>query len=162
MNKSKRDVFVNESLKYVDVGFEHQGRNLLKHKIIKKEDKKKFKLDCAGLVIETMSDTNLLQDGQDLIFTNYSRIPDGSSLVSHLNNNCDIKNWETLQKGDILLMAFGGNATHLAIYLGDYLNIGADYIIHSYILSRKVIIHRFDSQWKEKVVGIYSLKNIDN
>ena len=156
---SLRDDFVNNSLKYVGVGFQHQGRNWEKFKIETEEDKKKIKVDCAGLVIETMDDTGLLKEGNDL--KNYSRIPDGASLINHLNITCDLKSFDTLQKGDILVMAFGADATHLAIYLGDYMNIGADYIIHSYILSRKVVIHRFDSQWKDRVVGIYSIKNID-
>lgn len=158
---SLRDEVVKNSLKYVNVGFQHLGRNWEKFKIETEEDKKKFKLDCAGLICETLNDSGLLEDGNDLVYQNYSRIPDGSSLISHLNKSCDIKDFKTLEKGDILVMAFGAEATHLALYLGDYMNIGADYIIHSYILSRKVVIHRFDSQWREKVVGIYGIKNID-
>lgn len=157
---SLRDNFVKNAIKYEGVKFQHQGRNFGNHKIETEEDKKNLTLDCAGLVIETTKDTGLLKDGNDL--SNYPRIPDGNSLINHLNKSCDIKSFETLEKGDILVMAFGGDATHLAIYLGDYMNIGINYIIHAYILSRKVVIHRFDSQWKEKVVGIYGIKNINN
>ena len=158
---SKRDEFCNNAIKYLGVSFGHQGRNFNNIKIENENDKKKIKLDCAGLCVETAKDTDLFIDGNDL--SNYSKIPDGNSLINHLNNILDIKNNDSIEKGDILVMAFNNNPTHLAIYLGEYNGVGnGEYIIHSYILARKVIVHRLDTNWKKSIVAVYSVKNIDN
>ena len=153
---SKRKEFCDNAVKYEGVGFQHQGRNFLKE-----EDKKKLKLDCAGLCVESARDTGLLMKDDDL--SNYSKIPDGNSLINHLNSVLDLKKNEELKEGDIVVMSFNNNPTHLAIYLGEYNGIGnGEYIIHSYILSRKVIIHRLDTNWKKNIIAVYSVKNIDN
>ena len=158
---SKRKEFCNNAIKHINVKFGHQGRNFSKIEILKEEDKNKFKLDCAGLCVETARITGLLMEDDDL--SNYSKIPDGNSLINHLNNVLDLKKKENIKNGDIIVMSFNNNPSHLAIYLGEYNGVGnGEYIIHSYILSRKVVIHRLDTNWKKDVIAVYSIKNIDN
>lgn len=157
---SKRKEFCDNALKFLNVRFQHQGRNFGNHKLKTEEDKKKLTLDCAGLCIETAKETNLFFEELDL--KNYSKIPDGNSLINHLNKVCDVKKIEEIKPADIVVMAFNGQPTHLAIYLGEINGLGnGEYIIHSYILSKKVITHRLDSNWKKTIIAVYSIKNID-
>jgi cell wall-associated NlpC family hydrolase len=144
MNKEIRELICQNSLKYINTPFKHQGRT-------------EFGLDCAGLIIKTLQDSNLYHNELDVV--GYSNRPDGTSLMLHLNNNCILKNDNNdLENGDILLMQFNGVATHLAIFLGDILKDGFDYIIHSYIMTKKVVIHKYDDNFKNNVVAVYTLK----
>ena len=148
MEKKLRDIYCENACKHIGKGFQHLGRGEV--------------LDCAGLLIETSKDTGIYEDGQDMLeFENYSNKPDGRSLVKHIHKFCNVIEMKDLKKADILLFAFGGRATHLGIYLGDHLNDGGEFFIHAYILQKKVVLTRFDDEWKNAVVGTYSYKNID-
>lgn len=172
MNLEKRKEVCDKSYMYKDVGFKDQGRKYIKDLDLSiEENKKRLKLDCAGLLVEVLKDCDLYNEGDDLIYTNYSRIPDGNTLRNHLNNIADLKHIDDILPGDILLMAFGSHPTHLAFYLGDYFNNGCEYIIHSYLPLRKVVIQRLenydDLDTKSNIInkhhinGVYSPKNID-
>lgn len=171
MNKRKK--LCDNAYKYLNVKFRDQGRKFDKNIDLSIEKNKlKFSLDCAGLLVESLKDTDLLKEGDDLIDTNYSRIPDGNTLTNHLNKIADYKSINEILPGDIVLMAFGGYPTHLALWMGDYFNNGGNYIIHSYLPSRKVVVHRVEEYEdfdinsnvinKHNIIAVYSPKNIDN
>lgn len=170
MNIEKRKEVCDNAYKYMNVKFRDQGRKFIKDLDLSiEENKNRFNLDCAGLLVETLKDSNLFNEGDDL--SNYSRIPDGNSLMMHLHKIADLKHIEEMQIGDIILMAFGGHATHLAFYIGDYFNNGGEYIIHSYLPLRKVTVHRLEEYEefdvksavinKHQIIGVFSIKDID-
>lgn len=158
--ENKRDEACKNVVRYVGIKWGHLGRNKLKFN--PETEKEKIRLDCAGLLIENAIDIGLYNEGDDLVHLNYPRIPDGSSLVAHINNICDHKTKDKLQKADVMVMTFNGNPTHLAMYLGDYLNDGGEYFIHASLPDRKVLIQRYDDFWKEVTTDVFSFKGIDN
>lgn len=159
------------ALKYIGVGFQHQGRvpvsireseEFQNFKNFKDGDyvnlKKSFKLDCAGLVVEVMKDCEIFKEGDDLKV--YERRPDGVSLVKHLNKTLTLKNKDEREVGDLFVMSFNNEPSHLALYLGKDEN-GVEFIIHSYLLNKRVVLHCLNSEWLGFVVGVYSFKEGD-
>jgi len=59
----------------------------------------------------------------------------------------------TIRPGDIVLMRFTGEPSHVAI-LANYLYGGLS-VIHAYAASRKVIEHRLDDLWKSYITEAF-------
>ena len=64
-----------------------------------------------------------------------------------------------LQPADIVLIAFGGVETHLGM-IGDYPAPGELSLIHAYLQARKVVEHRFDASWRQRVTAAYSIPGL--
>ena len=135
---TRKDI-CNKALEYLNTPFHHQGRL------------KGIGVDCAGLIVCIAKELNLPYG--DL--TNYARIPDGKSLRDVLKNNAEEKSLNDSKEGDILLMKFVNEPQHVALLMPN------NQIIHSYLRARKVIIHNFDEIWKDRVVGVFEFKNIE-
>lgn len=84
----------------------------------------------------------------------YSREPQGKKLERGLEFNlgppiekCD------MQVGDVVLMTFEGEPSHVGI-LGDYLYGGLS-LIHGYLRAKRVIEHRLDQIWFDRIIKVY-------
>ena len=83
MDSDLRKKIADNAYAQLDIKFSHIGRNTLKYDIFADSDNKnKYSLDCAGLCIEAFRLSGI--DVLDIDLSNYSRRPDGSSLMRHL------------------------------------------------------------------------------
>lgn len=100
-------------------------------------------MDCAGLVVLAHRDAGVpVQDAAP----GYARTPHRNLLVSALAGS--FRQVGEAQPGDVLVMAFAGEPTHLAIYAGKT-------ILHAYQRAGKVIEHRYADVWRARVRGVY-------
>lgn len=127
------DDFVAAARKRIGLPFVHQGRT-------------EFGVDCVGLVVKSAEEIGVDTSGDK---TNYSRLPHGVLLpvLDDIMFRVD-GDW---QVGDILVMKFLNEPTHVGIWTGEN-------IIHSYSTLGKVVEHRMDDKWKRRVVAVYRLK----
>jgi cell wall-associated NlpC family hydrolase len=130
---TKQDV-VNQARKYLGVRYKHQGRT-------------EFGLDCLGLLVKVARDLGISKaDSND-----YGRMPDGRKMMRQLEEHLDITTEP--EPGDILLFRFQGEPRHLAIKT----DIG---MIHSYAEQKKVVEHRMDEVWQDRLVRSYKIRNL--
>lgn len=126
---------------YIGTAFHHQGRV------------KGVGVDCAGLVVCSIKDSGILEKVPDLY--NYARRPDGFLLQAILDNSCDKIDPSCIEVGDILLFRISGNNPQ---HLGLVSRADPFYMIHAYFPSRKVVEHRIDQTWWDKLVSPYRVR----
>ena len=158
MDSDLRKKIADNAYAQLDIKFSHIGRNTLKYDIFADSDNKnKYSLDCAGLCIEAFRLSGI--DVLDIDLSNYSRRPDGSSLMRHLCTKLDRVGKGNEQQGDVLVMNFYNNPCHVCIYLGDYLNNGINYFIHASLPNKKVVMQTYDDEWKSYTNDVFTLKD---
>lgn len=104
--------------------------------------------DCWGIVVEYFK----IEFG--IVLSNYYEgIPDDSSKARNLiySSMGDFEKTELLEKGTIILIAFKGIESHIAVYIGE------GKILHSYKATGCVI--EPISKWEKLVTGYYRIKN---
>ena len=106
-------------------------------------------LDCAGTIVVTAEKFNFNYLDQ----SGYGRNPSNGLLQDALECQPCLDRVYDMQVGDILLMQFGGEPRHLALYAGEN-------IIHAYESVGQVCEHRFSSIWRSKVTAIYRFKDV--
>ncbi len=119
--------------------FAHQGRI------------KGVALDCAGLVVSVAQDI-----GADYVDRQaYSRNPiNGLLHAALMDQPCLERTWkDQMQTGDILLMRFGRDPQHLAIYTGQT-------IIHSFETVGIACEHDLTDLWRRRIVAVYRFKGL--
>lgn len=123
------------------VKFKHRGRD------------PKTGLDCAGLVVHSLHQIGL--DPHDL--KTYGREPFQDGLVRVVQSNLGppLPKHSDILPGDILLFRFSRDPHHLGI-AGDYIHGGLS-LIHAYGGAEKVVEHRFDQIWIDRVCDVYRL-----
>ncbi|MDO8969043.1 MAG: NlpC/P60 family protein [Saprospiraceae bacterium] len=125
---------VNRAGELLGVKWTHQGRH------------PQYGLDCAGLAIECA-----LAAGIEVIApTDYGRKVDQDYLISFIQAHCAPIQIDSIEPGDLLLMAFQGVSQHLAIYVGD------DWFIHSYE-KQGVVKQQLIPFWRKKVTHAFRL-----
>ena len=107
--------------------------------------------DCIGLVIVTAWELGLFE----FDFRNYSRNP-GSLLEHEVKQHCQPLSEVT--EGALALFRIAGMTQHCGI-ITHYRNDWG--LIHAYENVGQVREHRLINWWKDKIVGIYALPNID-
>ena len=132
---------VAEAREYIGTKFQHQARL------------KGVACDCAGLVVGVAKALGL----SDFDMVGYAHIPDGVTLRRVCKENMTAIPFAEVQPGDVLLLAWEAEPTHLAI-VGDY--PGGLSIIHAYAPARKVVESRMDSVWASRVVEAYRLPGV--
>jgi cell wall-associated NlpC family hydrolase len=124
--------------------FTHQGR-------LKATDTHKGGVDCLGLLVGVADELGLEKAGKRLSSldeTDYSHFPDGKRLYGKLCEVMRRVDKVNIQPGDVVLLEIKGSPQHLAI-ISDYPDgLG---MIHAYAASRKVVEHRLDDGWREKI-----------
>ncbi|MGZ8927145.1 MAG: C40 family peptidase [Methylobacter sp.] len=114
------------------VKFQHQGRC------------PGLALDCAGLGAYVAQAIGAEYNE----WPGYGRSPHQGLLESVLDNQPCLEIVLDRQPGDLLLMRFGREPQHVAIFTGDT-------IIHSYEPVGMVCEHGLDAVWESRIVRIY-------
>ena len=120
--------------------FRHQGRVAGK------------RLDCAGLIVRVAELLGVQVADQK----GYSRLPSRSNLESAIDVQQNV--FRVLgepKAGDILLLRFGKDPQHLAIFTGEN-------IIHSTNQTGRVVEERFDAIWRLRLVRIYRFAGVSH
>lgn len=112
--------------------------------------------DCLGLVVGVADELGLKhEDGRALSSfdeTDYSRQPDGERLTRMLQSVLHEVPKEEAAPGDLALFTIERNPQHVGLlteYEGD---LG---VIHSYAPSRKVVEHRLDKKWQQRIIKVF-------
>lgn len=107
-------------------------------------------LDCAGVLVHVARRLGLHYHDMH----GYSRVPSHGRLQAALDMQPCLQpiNRSDAHSGDVLLMRFMHEATHIAILTGD------DSVIHAFETIGRVVEHRLDDAWRGRVVCAYRLK----
>jgi cell wall-associated NlpC family hydrolase len=134
-----RAAIVAEARTWVDTPWKHQGRL------------KGVGVDCGGLIIGVGQALGLLDF---TVKPQYGRQPNWRELEAILREHLDSQPFAGVKPGDILAFAFIGEPQHLGICTGDGL-------IHSYAQARKVVEHRLDDVWLERLRSIWTYREAE-
>ncbi len=142
--KHTQDQIVTQARTWLGTPFHHQAR--LKGK----------GCDCLGLIIGVVDELGLVDSrGQPLAGydeVTYSKEPDGAYLLLKLTALLDEAPLAQAQPGDLALFTVRDNPQHLA-FLTDYENTLG--MIHCYAQARRVVEHRLDDDWKQRLVKVF-------
>lgn len=122
--------------------FRHQGR-------LKNDG-----LDCVGLLVWVAQTLNgLVHDCSD-----YDRRPSHGLLEKHLElSGLRSIPIEDAKVGDVALFRFDGPPQHVAILADAHHPFS---MIHAYMPARRVVEHRMDKIWQERLIGAYRFPGI--
>ncbi len=126
---------VEASRKRIGIPFRHQGRT-------------EYGLDCVGLIVKSAEEAGI-DTSADV--TNYSRLPHGVLLPILETAMVKLPDNAEWKPADVLVMKFINEPTHVALWTGDT-------VVHSYSVLGKVVEHRLDNKWKNRVVAVYRFK----
>jgi cell wall-associated NlpC family hydrolase len=131
-------VYCAETL--LGVTFRHQGRN------------PSVGLDCVGLAVTVAKMVGL--DPYDT--SSYSRRPDGSKFLEHFSRaGCKRKPILEAKPGDLIIFKESSYPCHVAILGYD------DFMIHSFILRRKVVREKLAGIWLPKRVTCFEYPTVE-
>lgn len=140
---------------WVGVRFRHQGRE-------KALNGAGMGCDCLGLLVGVARELDLrAMDGRKLAAfdeRDYGHLPDGQRLARVLGDVLVPVKGRAWRPGDVLLLRFDGVPQHLAIVSAH--PQGGMGIIHAYASARKVVEHRLDGIWQERVVQGFRLPQL--
>lgn len=112
--------------------------------------------DCLGLVVGISNELGLKHsDGSQLSRfdeTDYSMQPDGVRLTNMLQSLLQEIPKADAAPGDLALFTIEGNPQHVGL-LTDY--EGGLGLIHSYAPSKKVVEHRLDQKWQQRLIKVF-------
>jgi NlpC/P60 family putative phage cell wall peptidase len=143
INLSQQTI-VNQARTWLGTPYHHQARL------------KGVGCDCLGLVVGVAGELGLTRsDGTPLIRfdeTDYSRQPDGERLTAMLQSLLHEIPKADAAPGDLALFTIEGNPQHVGL-ITEY--EGALGVIHSYAPSRKVVEHRLDKKWQQRIIKVF-------
>lgn len=104
-------------------------------------------LDCAGLIVHVAKELGFQYED----VKGYPRLPFRGMLEEVLNSQPCLKkiNKSQISAGDLMLVRFTRAPQHLGIYTGN------GYMIHTFEEVGKVVEHRLDSLWLNRLIGVY-------
>ena len=138
------NIIVTQARTWIGTPFHHQAR--LKGK----------GCDCLGLIVGVVDELGLKDKhgkplaGYDEV--TYSKEPDGAYLTEKLTALLDEVPIDDAQAGDLALFKVRENPQHMA-FLTDYENTLG--MVHSYAPARRVVEHRLDDDWKQRLVKVF-------
>ena len=127
---------INAARSQIGVKFQHQARC------------PGLALDCAGLAAFVAQSLNVEYSE----WPGYGRTPQHGLLESVLDNQPCLVVVHDRLPGDLLLIRFGREPQHLAIFTGST-------IIHCYEAVGRVCEHGLDQTWESRIVRTYRFKN---
>lgn len=135
-----RDKVIEVARSWKDTPFRHQGRE------------KGKKVDCIGVIYGVGKELNIVDHDMTTPkatkYHGYPRRPHGGMLKQACDEYLIRIPFSKLKPGDILLMTYDVEPTHVAIFAGDT-------IIHATAQMRKCVEHSFTEDWKLKVAFCY-------
>ncbi len=105
-------------------------------------------LDCIGVMVCTA----VLSGMQIKDRTVYPLRPNGE-LMQELDARL-IRVRGEMQEGDVLVMSFGGEPHHVAMYISE------NRIVHAYTGVRKCVVQPFTGHWKSAVRAVYRFPEV--
>lgn len=138
---SRRSDVVRAARALVGAPFRHQGRD-------------PAGIDCVGVVIAV---GRALGVGLDWPEMPYQRFPPEDYVRMVLERYLVPLRGEP-EAGDVALIRWRRTANHLAI-----VSDGADPfgLIHAYYVTGRVVEHRADTHWRDRIVSLYGFKGIE-
>lgn len=137
LTAAERQTFIAAARGLLGTRFRHQGRSMRG-------------LDCVGLCIVALAATGRPSFDAGA----YSREPHKQGLRAALMRNLgEPASKDSMQAGDVALMAFAGEPCHVGI-VTNYPD-GGFALLHSYATNKQVVEHRMDQVWLDRVTEIY-------
>ena len=135
---------VQQARTWLGTPFHHQAR--LKHK----------GCDCLGLIVGVVDELGLKDKTGKLLASydeiTYSKQPDGARLIAKLQSALKEVPKAKMKPGDLGLFKIGDNPQHLAILTDFEGGLG---MIHCEARTRKVVEHRLDDEWNERLIKVF-------
>jgi cell wall-associated NlpC family hydrolase len=133
-----REQFVTEARTWLHTPFRAQGRI------------KGVGVDCGGLLVCTGKALGLTE----FDVTGY-KLRLGSALMAYCEDHMRRIPLDRADAGDVLLFAWNGKPSHIAI-LTD-----RDHIIHAFVPNREVVEHRIDERMRKLVLCAYHVPGVE-
>jgi len=158
-----RTEIIEEARSWIGTSFHHQGRT--KKKYLPSGGFTGGGCDCIGLLVGVAKALDIKsakypdKSLYEFDRKNYSRTPDGESLQDVFDDVLTRIDINDIRPADVVLLKFEKDPQHVAIFT-DYKISDDDYalgIIHSYASARKVVEHRFDKLWQDRIVAAYRI-----
>lgn len=149
-------IITAQARSWLGTRFHHQGR-------LKATVQHKGGCDCIGFILGVAGELGIISKQEDRKLLNqfdemgYSRVPDGLKLKHALQQHLHEIPVSDIRPGDVLLFYFDTNPQHVAIATDYSKGLG---IIHCYLQARKVVEHRLDSVWRERMVSAFRFEGI--
>jgi NlpC/P60 family putative phage cell wall peptidase len=135
-----REQIIQEARTFIGTPFHHQGRL------------KGIGVDCVGLVALVGKTLSIF----DYDSTDYSKFPDGKTLMNQVNKAFVPVDADKMQIGDIIV--FWIVNPRVPTHLGILTDHG---FIHTYETIGKVVEHRLNDTWKKRIVGVYKYPGVE-
>lgn len=135
-----RRKIVEKAREYLGTPFHHQGRL------------KGIGIDCIGLLSCVAHELGIFTKDH----TNYSRHPDGESLINELSKHLDEIPPSKMNIGDIIVFTIS-KRTKYPQHIGFVTDYG---MIHTYQGSGKVVEHVLDDKWKRRICACFKFRNL--
>lgn len=143
---------LTEARSWIGTRFHHQGR-------VKKTAAHSGGCDCLGLVVGVASALQLRAKNGGFITNSdrfdYGRAPDGATLQTSLEACLFAVPLVEIQPADVLLLRFEKEPQHVGL-------MGEGTLIHCYAAARKVVEHRLDALWHNRIVAAYRFPQLTN
>lgn len=140
---TQQAMLVSQARRYLGVRFAHQGRN------------RETGVDCLGLLLCAAEDIGLelkQRAIREYDRKDYRSFPDTTMLRAQLDGA--LEKTDAMQVGDVILFNIEGRPQHLAL-MTDYPAENTFGMIHAYAPMRKVVEHRLDETWQQRIEQIY-------
>jgi len=143
-------IVVDEARQWIGTPWVHQART------------RGLGCDCVGLVGGVAVALGAVharwwEQEFDLLHGGYAQTPGRQMLRAACDKYMD-RVAGAAQSGDVMLMRFGPEPQHLAIYARS--DDGAETMIHAYSPAGRTVEHRINSAWKARIVAVYRLRGI--
>ena len=122
-------------------------------------------VDCVGLALGVglnlgLFSVDLVLDAPETreLFA-YGREPTTAQSMAGCQAFLSPIELDALQLGDVVLLTFNGQASHLGI-LGDY-PAGGHSLIHAFVQARRVVEARFDESWASRLASAWRYPGIE-
>jgi NlpC/P60 family putative phage cell wall peptidase len=111
-------------------------------------------VDCAGLIMGVGYELALF----DVRFTNYSRHPDGETLMALCREHLRRIDPSQAAPGDVLVFAWTREPQHMG-FASEV--AGRPGLIHAFADARRVVEHDFDDSWRGRLRGAFHVPGVE-
>jgi len=132
---------VRAARRLIGVPFRHQGRTV-------------EGIDCVGLLIHVARSLDIAHGWPEMP---YAKFPPADYVRGVLDRYLNELSYPP-EAGDIALIRWRRTANHLAI-VGD--GDKPYTLIHAYYVMGRVVEHRADPDWQDRIVALYSFRGVE-
>lgn len=144
LKKIDSRTILKASKSWINTKFHYTGR-------IKVNKNNSGGVDCIGLIIKVGQEINSTYNGKNLIYYDYltySRYPNHNEMKKFLEKYFIKIDKKQAKTGDLVYINFNNGLEHIGILS----KIG---IIHCYVDVGKVVEHRIDDYWNNKIIDYF-------